>query len=156
MKCFYFGCWNEPGHYFFGPGGARPARADYAAEYYVGRGGTRQHLDSTLAPRIHPYGGLCYSGGAVDADELQRIRYAEERPQGQFLLHVLSNGFTAIQWWDRHQGDKRSACNSTILLEGTHTADEMIQALCQNFANVKARLNMAGVDLVDVTSELKK
>ena len=32
-----------------------------------------------------------------------RYNHLGECPQGQFLLHHLPNGFTAIAWWDRTQ-----------------------------------------------------
>lgn len=69
---------------------------------------------------------------------------------GQSLLHHLDTGFTAIQWWDRCQGDTRGACNSTVLLEGKHTAEEMLAALREHFPHVLANLEKAGVKLVEV------
>jgi hypothetical protein len=63
---------------------------------------------------------------------------------------VLDTGYTAISWWDRNQGDTRGACNSTVLLEGTHTADEMVAALREHFPHVAANLAKAGIELVEV------
>jgi hypothetical protein len=149
-RCLFFGCWNQAGHYLFVPGG----RSAYSAglrerfEYY----GDRVHLDGTLAPRRHKYTEqLCWSGQGATPEQQQRITYdSDEYPQGQFLRHVLSTGFTAIQWWDRTQGDTRGACNSTILLEGEHTDEEMLAALRENFPHVLANLDAAGIKLISV------
>lgn len=152
QRCLYFGVWEHPGHHLVGPHGAR---VEHGPEWYIGGGERREHLDATLAPQDHPYGGLCFTGGALNDEERRRCHYdAKERPEGQFLLHVLSNGFTAIQWWDRRQGDRRSNCNGTVLLEGVHTADAMLDAARLHFPSIVANLTAAGIELVDVTSEL--
>lgn len=155
-RCFYFGCWNRPGHYMHRPDG----RWDHSngLEYY---GGGR-HLDSSLAPRRtkamygRSGGGIVYSGSTSIKAAGQRITYdSEECPQGQFLRHDLDSGFTAISWWDRQQGDGRGACNSTILLEGAHTSEEMLAALAEHFPHVLANLEKAGVKLVEVQPEIE-
>lgn len=146
-RCFYFGCWNRPGHYLHEPGGMS-ARDDRIAYYRPGR-----HLDGTLAPRRGRSGGLCWVD-QVPPERNEReweIRYSGEYPQGQFLRHVLPNGFTAIQWWDRCQGDERGACNSTILLEGERTSAECLAALAEHFPHVLENLKRHGVELVEVT-----
>lgn len=118
--------------------------------------GDRVHLDSTLAPRVHQpwYGAdgfICWASKGKTQEERSRITYrSEECPQGQFLLHHLDNGFTAIQWWDRCQGDTRGACNSTILLEGEHDAATMLAALAEHFPHVLENLKKAGVELVEI------
>ncbi len=155
--CFYFGCWGSPGHGLHAPGGRsafdaleRDHRAHDAIEYY-GKGDCRHHLDATLAPLKHQYTGkLCWNG-QDDKDGSKHIRYrSEEYPQGQFLIHHLDNGYTAMQWWDRNQGDKRGACNSTILLKGEHGGGEMLRALYEHFPHVAENLKKAGVELVEV------
>ena len=94
-------------------------------------------------------GALCWNGQSDD-----HVGYhSEEYPQGHFLIHHLDNGFTAMAWWDGNQGDERGACNSTILLEGKHTAEEMRAALHEHFPHVEANLKKAGVKLVDVTEK---
>lgn len=144
-RCFFFGCWNEAGHYLWAP---RAGNGPRDLEYY----GNRVHLDGTLAPRRdRRTGELCWSGNGITVDERRRIEFSsDEYPQGQFLRHELSNGFTAIQWWDRCQGDRRGACNSTILLEGKRTSDEMLAALKEHFPHVLANLEKAGVQLEEV------
>jgi hypothetical protein len=146
-RCFYFGCWNRPGHYLHAPGG------HVSWQEQVTLFGNGFHLDGTLAPRKNSAGQVFWVALAKDDDNnRERFRYAgSECPQGQFLCHVLDNGFTAIQWWDRCQGDTRGACNSTILLEGEHTAEEMIAALEEHFPHVLANLKRGGVELVQVT-----
>lgn len=150
MRALFFGCWNQPGHFLFGPDGRWPR--DESLEY-VHPG---VHLDGSLAPRrwrAEYYGvGLCWQAQGENQEQRDRIRYnSEEYPEGQFLRHLLPNGFTAIQWWDRHQGDTRGACNSTVLVEGERTSDEMIAALAEHFPHVLANLRRAEIVLVDVT-----
>ncbi len=154
MDCLYFGCWNQSGHYLFLPGG-QSAHRQSSIELYGGA--ERIHLDGSLAPRkinkswLANFGKLCWQGQGKTNDERLRTGYdSEEYPQGQFLLHHLNNGYTAIQWWDRCQGDTRGACNSTILLKGVHTSAEMLAALQQYFPHVLANLKKAGVELVEV------
>jgi len=95
-------------------------------------------LDSKFAPQRD-------RGGPITFGE----RWLDECPQGQFLRHQLL-GYTLIQWWDRCQGDKRGACNSTVLLEGEHTTEEMLAALALHFQHVLENLKRAGVELVEV------
>lgn len=90
----------------------------------------------------------CAGSARQDRRKQSRVEYeydSEEFPQGEFLLHHLDNGYTAIQWWDRCQGDTRSGCNSTVLVKGVHTAAEMLEALRQHFPHVVANLERAGI-----------
>ena len=88
-------------------------------------------------------------------EERRAIEYgSEEFPQGEFLLHKLDSGFTAIQWWDRAQGDKRGGCNSTILLEGNHDSAAMLNALKDNFPHVLDNLTKAGITLREIAVTL--
>lgn len=144
MKCFYFGCWNEAGHFLFAPGGRSAfqvvGRETDRIEHY----GNRRHLDGTLAPRVEHRTKRIVWNGMDDT----RIEYrSEECPQGQFLLHHLDNGYTAIQWWDRCQGDTRGACNSTVLLEGEHTSPVMLAALREYFPHVLENLERGSPDI---------
>lgn len=154
QRCLFFGCWNKAGHFLFVPGG----RSAYSAglgtqfEYY----GDHVHLDGTLAPRRYKRGGgLCWVGMGATKDARDRIGYdSEECSQGQFLRHELDTGVTAIQWWDRCQGDSRGACNSTVLLEGRHSSAEMLAALFAHFPHVVVNLERAAVALVEVAMDL--
>ncbi len=149
MRCLFFGCWNGPGHFVFDTNGQN-ARPYGIGEYY----GDRIHLDGTLAPRKSRRDGLlCWAGQGETPDRRNSITYnSDEHPQGQFLRHVLDSGFTAIQWWDRQQGDSRGACNSTLLLEGAHSTEEMLAALHLHFPHVVANLTKGGVALVEVVA----
>jgi len=149
-RCYFFGCWNTPGHYLREAPGT--PRLDYCLREKVELFGGHLHLDGSLAPRkYNPYygAGICWNGQSKPTG--QRIEYqSEECPQGHFIRHVLDNGFTAIQWWDRCQGDTRGACNSTVLLEGDHTTEEMLSALRENFPSVLENLKRHGVELIEV------
>lgn len=146
-RCLYFGCWNRPGHYLHEPGG----KWNHKLEYYSNQA-DRVHLDGTLAPRTHKRtGAVCWAGQGDTAEQRDRITWdSEECPQGQFLRHQLSTGFMAIQWWDRNQGDTRGACNSTILLEGDHTSEELLEALALHFPHVLENLTKHGIALVEI------
>ena len=151
-RCFYFGCWNEPGHWLYIPGGRKWYSPERELEYCHGADGERLHIDASLAPRMHGNGAIWWVAKAKDKwhRDVEGMN-SRECPQGQFLLHYLTNGFTAIQWWDRCQGDKRGACNSTILREGEHTSAGMLAALAESFPHVLDNLKRAGVELVEVT-----
>lgn len=149
-RCFYFGCWNVSGHYLFVPGGHS---LPYAEEQKIVYYGHHRHLDGTLAPRkLRDYygGALCWGGqdpvAVLGRKDMDINHQSSEYPQGLFLRHELDNGYTAIQWWDRCQGDTRGACNSTILVSGKHTSEEMLAALRENFPHVLENLQRGGPD----------
>ncbi len=139
---FYFGCWGEAGHYLHDPTGHCP-RESHAIEHFMFNG-EKRHLDGNLAPRLL---GSKLSCGKLEGPYPR----SAECPQGQFLRHELSTGFTAIAWWDRNQGDTRGACNSTVLVRGSHTTETMLANFAHHFPSVKARLDKAGVRLVEMT-----
>ena len=144
--CYYFGCWNKAGHYLFGP---HDCLAPYAGRDAIVSFGGRHHLDGSLAPRRHNV-TMEIVWGAMPASGRSVKYQSEELEQGRFLRHVLDNGFTAIQWWDRSQGDTRGACNSTILRRGTHGSKELLAVLAERFPTVLANLTKAGIELVEV------
>lgn len=145
MRCLYFGANGCCGLYMWTP----DLRMMLSPIQYYGN---HVHIDANLAPRSkHRTGALCWGGTGVDSLERQRIQdNSEEYPLGHFLRHELDNGYTAIQWWDRNQGDTRGGCNSTILLEGKHSTEEMLAALREHFPWVLKNLERAGVELVEV------
>lgn len=148
--CLFFGCWNQPGHFLVAPNRSLVHNTPGAlAEYYGSDAspGGRRHLDGSLAPRIHARSGAIVCG-RLDGRDVNYV--SAEMPNGRFLRHVLDNGFTAIQWWDRHQGDKRGACNSTILLEGNHPSANVIAVGKVCFPHVFKNLEAAGIELVEV------
>jgi hypothetical protein len=144
-RCLYFGCWNGPGHHLVGPGGDRQTLLSNDAAWSL-----ECKLDGCFAPKRKRGGELAWGHADPDVRPYDyELSYAAEYPQGQFLRHKL-DGFTLIQWWDRCQGDTRGACNSTILLEGEHTTEEMLAALAQHFPHVLENLKRHGVELVEV------
>lgn len=120
-------------------------------EFY-GRG-QRIHIDGSLAPRtLQNSSALCWIGMGQDDRIRNHIRYhSSEVPQGQFFRHELDTGYTAIQWWDRVQGDSRGACNSTILLEGKRSTEEMLRALESHFPSVLKNLQNHNIPLIELT-----
>lgn len=155
FDCYYFGCWNEAGHYLFAPHRAFiPSAEDRLVAFF--NKGTR-HIDGTLAPRKLNRSGIIVWSGYYEknSEEYRQAQYyAEECPQGQFLRHALDNGFTAVQWWDRNQGDRRGACNSTILLRGDHTSTKVLEAGRMGFPHVFENLERAKVELVELALTL--
>lgn len=141
MKALFFGCWNEPGHYLVGPGKQRSGLPNDEAW------GLSCALDSMFAPK-RKNGGPVVWGRSDNARDWDRYN-ASECPQGQFLRHRYGK-WSLLQWWDRCQGDKRGACNSTILLEGEHTTEELLAALAEHFPHVLENLKKHGVELVEV------
>lgn len=155
--CLYFGCWNVPGHFLWLPGGRSAA---YLSPDHYGK--DLISLDGILAPRrlrdgtrsFEKFGGfgkIVWAGMGATRDERSLIRNdSEEFPQGKFLLHYFDSDYTAIQWWDRTQGDEREACNSTILLHGKHSANDMTAALVEHFPHVAENLTKRNVGLTEV------
>jgi len=142
--CLYFGCWRDSGHILVDPDGW-PLRSRHPAVWPKVDDETF-HIDGALAPRRVQGGPVCWKAMCGRT----RAHYCGEAPQGQFLRHELPNGYTAIQWWDRQQGDTRPGSNSTILLEGSHDSAELIAALEAFFPSVRANLVRGGVQLVEV------
>lgn len=146
-RTYFFGCWNAPGHYLHVPGGAKPC---FDEERLVSS--TKHKLDGALSPKRDKRTGRIVWRAQAETDAEYRIieHVADELPQGQFLRHVLDNGFSALAWWDRTQGDHRGACNSVILVEGERSTKELLKALRESFPHVVANLARAGVELVEV------
>lgn len=144
MNCFFFGVVGRAGHYLHDSGG--PAPYDERVTTY---GPERRHIDGTLAPRRGDRTEQIFFSGYGPRDDNRQYR-SEECPQGQYLHHVLPNGYSAVQWWDRTQGDTRGGCNSTILLQGMHDAEAVLAAGRERFPKVFENLKKAGVELVRV------
>jgi hypothetical protein len=141
--CLFFGCWNQPGHFLVGPGRSRFVLTTQEESQLPGL------LDGRFAPRRTRDGGICF-GLPYHGNSSHELNNSQEFPQGHFARHRLER-WTLIQWWDRCQGDGRGACNSTVLLEGEHTTEEMLAALAEHFPHVLANLKTHGVELVEVT-----
>jgi hypothetical protein len=156
--CYYFGCWSDAGHFLHRPGGGREYRAEveeFGASPF-GHTSYKWSLDGTLAPRTDG-NRIVWAAQAKSEEEYFRLVYGtQECPQGQFLIHRLDNGYAAMAWWDRTQGDTRGGCNSVLLLQGSHEAPAMLAALHGHFPNVVENLARAGIDLVPVRPSTKR
>ena len=107
---FYFGCWNEPGHFL------RSAN------------GRTHHVDATL-PDDFPLMWRILDGGLLPPC----------RPQVEGIatfIHI--NGWTVLSFWDRSV-DKRPGCNSAFLLRGIYTFDVACKAAAEMFPTVWGR-----------------
>jgi hypothetical protein len=149
-RAYYFGCWHVAGHYLHHVGGSGVHPRDGVPFDVFDNA---PWLDGGLAPKrasTGPRAGQVYfalDGRNEERDCLRRA--GAECPQGEFLLHHL-RGYTLIAWWDRTQGDDRSACNSVFLVEGERTAEEMLALWPASFPLQAANLERAGVKLVEV------
>jgi hypothetical protein len=114
---YYFGCWDQAGHYWFRPDGSGPRGVgpfgDWLDGYYPPATGGRHH-DSVS----HPY-----------QDETLAA-----------LFHT--RGWTVLSMWDRSV-DSRYACNATFVKEGKFTHDEMWEFVKLSYPQIYARLKAA-------------
>ena len=148
MRCYYFGCWREAGHYLWAPGGRSVTYSErQAIEYY---GTPRLHIDSTLAPRW--INGVVGWAGMPAKDDRERQSYerGQQLRNGRCLSHRLDNGYSALAWWDQHQGDSRPGSNCVLLLEGDQNAQQILAAGQVHFARVFENLKQAGIELAEV------
>jgi hypothetical protein len=155
MKAYFFGCWNQPGHYLFHPGGSSVLRSEEEGPIVTLPNGA--HIDGGLAPRKHRFlekdgsEKILFVGQSPTYEGRRRTeRDSSECQQGCFLIHHFGS-FTYMSWWDRAQGDTRGACNSTFILEGEHKADVMLAMLEKNFPHVVENLRKAKISLREVT-----
>lgn len=148
-RCFYFGVWDGAGHYLYAPGGAPVRQQDRFAQRFLAG---KISIDGALAPRrLNSTHELVWLAMLETVQSRATLDYrSHEYDQGHFLHHHLDTGFSALQWWDRTQGDHRGACNSTILLEGRRTSEELLAAFALHFPSRLARLHAAGISLVEV------
>jgi hypothetical protein len=161
-KCFYFGSLKGDGHCLYAPDG-RKFWNDLLLQ--IGEA----HIDGALAPRRvrigsrsyykreDPSSVVCWTLQGETREDRDRLEHdSAECPQGQFLLHALHNGFTAVAWWDQCQGDTRPGSNSVILLRDIHTrAETAIAVGKEHFPQVFENLERKSVKLVDVTDYSK-
>jgi len=148
MKAYFFGCWNQAGHFMWAPGGGRPT-AD-RDDTILGPEHRGRYPDGTLAPRRLNTDGKVVWLLQDKPDAHRSLEYqSHECDEGYYLIHHI-NGFTFMSWWDRHQGDTRPGCNSTFILEGTHDAVKMFDELVVHFPHVVENLRKAEVSLRQV------
>jgi hypothetical protein len=110
---FYFGPWDQPGHFFFSEGGYSSSR----------------EAESVIPWKDYEVDGVLQPGCVLERD-----RWVRKGPEneGEALLHH-KGGWTALSFWDRSV-DKRGACNSTYFAEGTFTFAEMVEMAKARFA----------------------
>lgn len=120
VEVYYFGCWNEPGHYWRNPGNA--AASERAIESRVPEDLRHGRID----------GGFC--PGRVKGDPWKRSRPEVEGEAK--LTHV--GGWTVLGWWDRSV-DGRGACNSNVVVRGTHDATVMLEIARRRLPHVMQR-----------------
>lgn len=151
MNIFYYGCWNDqPGHHLWKPEGSWVSRRHTNSVVYYGPDDCN-HIDANLAPRRRSDGGLCYVGQGLTAAQMFKIKSdSVELDQGLFLHHHLSNGYSALQWWDYCQGDDRPGSNSTILLAGKHSSEECLNRLKEEFPTVISNLQKRNISLLEI------
>lgn len=117
-KMFYFGPWDQSGHYLCDEHGRR-VRLEHRGAFPWNENGVT---------------GMPMIDGALQPRKPSEYRHSkgEELPQGVAALHYL-NGWTALCFWDRSV-DKRGACNSNYFAEGIFTFDEMVAMAKTRFA----------------------
>jgi len=108
---FYFGPWDDSGHYLFSEDGASAHREEDQLPWTGA-------IDGVLQPG-------CY---------LDRCRWQHRGPQneGEALLHH-KDGWTALSFWDRSV-DKRMGSNSNYFVKGIFTFEEMVLMASDRFA----------------------
>lgn len=129
---YFFGCWGRSGHYLFVPGGCSPSKDEIEALPRALR-----RPDGTLAP-----GRRRYLNRPADVD-------SEDQVEGLAALHYVE-GWTALSLWDRSV-DTRLGSNSTFIVRGTLSFDEMLERSRALFPSIWARFKFA-VRLAEVAS----
>lgn len=122
-QMFYFGPWDEAGHYLSDERGRSVGRNERGAlpwnEWRGDVDGVLQpHPEDTCASRRRHYPSTYCDCG--------------RGPEGIAMLHH-KDGWTALSFWDRSV-DKRGACNSTYFAEGTFSFEEMVEMAKTRFA----------------------
>lgn len=118
-RMFYFGPWDQTGHYFFAENGYS-VQEERIPGFPFGHYGNRIPVDGCLQP-----------GCRKDADGHWNHRGNPE-VQGEAALHHIS-GWTALSFWDRTV-DTRYACNSTYFAEGTFSFEQMVEMAKARFS----------------------
>lgn len=124
MQFFYFGCIGGPGHFMHNSVPDNGLEARRATSHFTERNPWGYDID----------GALCPNG-----------RRSGKEVEGEALIHH-KDGWTALSFWDRSV-DKRGACNSNFLAEGTFTFDEMKKLAEEKFPHVMRRFTFPIVDL---------
>lgn len=111
-RVLYFGCWGEPGHFYYEPSGLR--------------------FKGNMPPGLLPEdidGKLC----PVDPLDV------ENQVEGHASLQIIA-GWTVLAFWDR-SGDARLGANSIVMAQGNYSIDEMIAALATAYPQIAKRID---------------
>ncbi len=114
VECFYFGCINEPGHFF---NAQKRTRRD---AYTIG--------EAASAALGGLDGSLCWNSPRTERDRYERRSEAEG-----LAFRTCRWGWTAVAFWDRSV-DRRGACNSAFIVHGDLTFAQVIRAARQVWA----------------------
>lgn len=107
---FYFGCWNEPGHYLHNPAGSR------------------LHSERTL-----PHDFPC----AINVLDTGFLPPNLPETEGRATVAHL-NGWTILAFWDRSV-DSRGKCNSAFVMRDTLDFDDAVLRSRAAFPNIYLR-----------------
>lgn len=110
---YYFGCWNQAGHFLHDVSGHRMYQR--VGPFESG------DLDTTFAPRRAP-------------------NYAREDDTITNL--VYTNGWTVLAMWD-NSIDTRGKSNAVFLIEGGYSTEEMWQKARESYPQIYKRLKAA-------------
>ena len=111
-KMFYFGCMNEPGHFFFSEHGSTYNREEEILPW----------KDFEVDGKLQPHRKGCTRQSYCGCGSM---------PEGQALVHH-KNGWTALSFWDRSI-DGRPGCNSTYFAHGEFTFEDMVNLARTHF-----------------------
>jgi hypothetical protein len=122
LEFYYFGCWEQPGHYWRAP-------------HYV----SSHSIEERVGPNIHPRidGGFC--PGVVHPRKSQFDRRTRPEVEGEAALHYV-DGWTILGYWDRSV-DGRGGCNSNFVALGSHDFDTMLDIAQVKFSSVLDRIH---------------
>jgi len=119
MVMYFFGCWDQPGHFLRGPGGTH----------------VRDEVNATpWGYRLD--GQLCPGFVGPKAWQLPQVQ-----PEGSAALHhAVANGttWTALAFWDRSVDPRMNSCGAFIV-DQDRTFEEVTALAHQHFPEVMAR-----------------
>lgn len=129
IRCYYFGCKGQPGHYWFGLPQGKYRPDDFPFE----------HVDGKFAPLVYVPGYRAYG--------------YDEAPQGQASITYVNDNrheiWTVLAFWDRSV-DKRGGCNSNFVMTGRRTFEEAAQIAREHFPDIWRRFTFEVVEFKSV------
>ena len=112
-RCWYFGCWDDAGHFLWAPGGAQVRECP---------AGKWADFDCAFAP------------GVTDPARTHDVRQV----LGAWRRTVV-NGCTVIACWDRSV-DERGNSNAAFIVEGEISLADALEVAKLKFPTVAARI----------------